>query len=86
MNLEKFSLSDDLNFLDKWQFQKYQLALASILIFASGKNKFDVDILHSNFKIKSSGESIYLSNPDQNLLDSIQAVKLSSRCFIWSKS
>ena len=77
VNLEKFSLSDDLNFLDKWQFPEISIGAGQhILIFASGKNKFDVGILHVNFKIKSSGESIYLSGPEQNLLDSIQAVNL----------
>ena len=77
VNLENFSLSDDLNLLDKWQFPEISIGAGRhVLIFASGKNKFDDGVLHINFKIKSSGESIYLSGPDQNLLDSLQAVNL----------
>ena len=77
VDLENFSLSDDLTILDKWQFPQLSIdAGHHVIIFASGKNKFDDGILHVNFKIKSSGESIYLSSPDQNLLDSIQAVNL----------
>jgi len=77
VDLESFSLSDDLNILDKWQFPQISIDAGHyVLIFASGKTNFDIDILHSNFKLKASGESIYLSNPDRIIIDSLTAVKL----------
>ena len=77
VDLENFSLSDDLSVLDKWQFPQISIDAGHyVLIFASGKTNFDVDILHSNFKLKASGESIYLSNSDRIIIDSLTAVKL----------
>ena len=77
IDLENYSLSDDLNVIDKWKFPKITIDAGHyILIFASGKTKFDVDILHSNFKLKASGEPIYLSNPDRNIIDSLPPINL----------
>lgn len=36
-----------------------------LLIFASGKNILDTTELHTNFKIKQSGEALFLSNSNQ---------------------
>ena len=64
LNLFGCGLSDDENYLNKWVFPNYVLEPDSyLLVFASGKNKDNSEI-HTNFKIKSEGESLFLSTKD----------------------
>ncbi|MGK0391437.1 MAG: hypothetical protein ACI94Y_004202 [Maribacter sp.] len=61
IDLSNYSLSDDIDDLDKWDFPTMQInAYSYLLIFASGKDK-QGDELHSNFKISSDGEDILLA-------------------------
>ncbi len=77
VDLAGFSLSDDVNELNKWIFPQVSIESGQfLLIFASGKNRFDPGNLHTNFKIKSEGESIFLSNPAGLVIDSISAIQL----------
>ena len=48
-----------------------------LLIFASGKDILDINELHTNFKIKSSGEIIVLRSPDGTLIDSFSPIALN---------
>jgi len=77
VNLAGFSLSDDVIILNKWIFPQVSIESGQyLLIFASGKNRFDPGNLHTNFKIKSEGESIFLSNPAGVVIDSISTIQL----------
>jgi len=73
VNLEGYSLSDDPNNLKKWSFGNIEIAPESfLLIFASDKNRnSSANNLHTNFKIKSEGESIIFSSPNGKILDSL---------------
>ena len=65
-NLQGYYLSDDENELDKWAFPYINISPDSfLLIWASDKDTiYSNGEIHTNFKIKSSGEEIYLVNPD----------------------
>ncbi len=77
VNLAGFSLSDDVHELNKWIFPQVSIESGQyLLIFASEKNRFDPGNLHTNFKIKSEGESIFLSNSAGVVIDSISAIQL----------
>ena len=62
IDLSGYSLSDDAENIDKWQFPKVDIPPHSyIVLFASSKNKFEHGELHTNFKINQNGEPIILS-------------------------
>ena len=46
------------------------------MVFASGKDTVNGTELHTNFKISSLGEALYLSNPSGDIIDSIRPVIL----------
>jgi hypothetical protein len=78
INLLDYSLSDEINNFDKWIFPAIDLRPNSyLLIFASDKNKLDPTELHTNFKISSSGEELFLSNNSGVIIDEISSVSLS---------
>ena len=76
INLEGFYLSDDENNLTKWQFPNLSLNPNSyLLIYCSGKDKKSNEI-HTNFKISSNGEVIFLSNKSGELISRLDVPKL----------
>ena len=76
INLEGFYLSDDENNLTKWQFHNLSLNPNSyLLIYCSGKDKRNNEI-HTNFKISSNGETIFLSNKSGELISKLDVPKL----------
>ena len=73
INLEGYFLSDIDTELMKWQFPDTIIAPESyMIIFASGKDR-DVGELHTNFKISSSGEELFLMNADGDIIDQVFA-------------
>lgn len=78
INLQNYCLSDDNNNLSKWTFPEITILSHSyLLVFASDKNKLDTTELHTNFKISSSGEDLYLSNDLGVVIDHTNSVNLS---------
>jgi len=79
INLLNYGLSDDKDDLKKWIFPEITILPHNyILVFASGKNILDKTELHTNFKISSSGEALYLSNNIGTILDQTKSVSLST--------
>lgn len=80
INLKGFGLSDKRNKLSKWRFPDINIHADSYLIIrASGKDKIDKDsITHTNFKISSNGEFLFLTSPDNIILDSIKTVIMTN--------
>jgi len=79
INLLGFSLSDDDADLEKWSFPDLDILPNSfILVFASDKNRLNIDELHTNFKITSGGESLFLSNESGVVIDQSISIELSS--------
>lgn len=77
INLSEYYLSDDLNHLYKWRLPQVSLEPDSFLVFfASGKDRLTFGQYHTNFKIKSEGEDLILSNSSGVMVDKLGVVKL----------
>ena len=78
INLLNYSLSDDNSNLNKWIFPEIVILPHSyLLIFASQKNRLDTSELHTNFKISSNGEELYLLNDLGTIIDQTISVNLT---------
>ena len=78
VNLLGFTLSDNEDELDKWSFPDINLnAKDFLLVFASGKETINQNELHTNFKIKSSGERLILADDLGVIMDQIPSISLS---------
>ena len=66
VDLQGWYLTDDANDLRQWAFPEMMLwPDAYLVVFASGKNRTDpLGTLHTNFKLKGSGEYLGLVHPD----------------------
>ncbi len=70
INLWNYGLSDNVGELGKWIFPSIDLpGHGFLLIFASGKERQDSSELHTNFKISSGGETLYLVNSAGVIID-----------------
>ena len=62
--LSNYYLSDDSLNLKKWKFPEVTIKAKSyLLIFASGKDIYENNEIHTNFKISKKGEVVTLTNP-----------------------
>jgi hypothetical protein len=76
ISLKSWYISDDKDDIKKWKFPDRQIKAGEyFLIFASDKDK-NSKYVHTNFKISSKGETIYLYNQNEELIDEIQIPKL----------
>ena len=79
INLYKYSLTDDADNPAKWLFPNITLSPGEYLVvFASGKDRKG-NILHTNFKIKSSGEYLWLRDSTGQILDKVDSVEIPAR-------
>ncbi len=80
VNLSGYGLSDDPNQPFRWVFPPLELQPNDfLLVFASDKDRRDpTKPLHTNFKIKASGEPLTLTNTNGTLLDSANAGALNT--------
>lgn len=77
ISLSNYYLSDDINKLLKWQFPSITInPQAFLLIYASDNSLEIANALQANFKIKSEGEIIYLTDKDEQIIDRTPAVYL----------
>ncbi len=77
INLSHYSLSDEVEQLNKWIFPNINIpANGTLLFFASGKNNNLNAELHTNFKISSDGEMLFLTNPQGVLINEFPAMAL----------
>ena len=67
ISLKSWYISDDKEDIKKWKFPDRQIKAGEyFLIFASDKDK-NSEYVHTNFKISSEGETIYLTGINNNL-------------------
>lgn len=79
VSLEGFKLSDNTNVLDKWTFPDVVIGANDyLLVFASNKDTIINDELHANFKISQSGEPLFLSNNEGEIVSETQSVYVPS--------
>ncbi len=77
INLNGYGLSDKEDNPYKWVFPNKIIDPGDFLIiFASEKDRYGGE-LHTNFKISSDGEGLYLFHPDDGLLDYVPPTPLS---------
>ena len=78
ISLNGFGLSDQKTLPKRWEFPDVEIAPKSyLLVFASGKDRADADgVLHTNFKINASGENIYLSDANGQLISGMKLEKM----------
>ncbi len=63
--LEGWSLTDDPDLLDKWEFPEASVAAhETLLVFASGRGRSTSSQFHTNFKLAPEGEYLALVRPD----------------------
>ena len=75
INIEDYMLSDDPELANKWLFPSVDIAAKGFLIvFASGKDTVISGEIHTNFKLKQSGEFLYLSTPVGDLISLVNPV------------
>lgn len=78
LQLEGFTLSDDMDNPARWQFPPVYLEPGGhLLVWASGKDRAEPGFqLHTNFSISREGEPILLSSPTGELVDIFPATPL----------
>ena len=69
INLGDYYLSDDVNILDKYNFPSITLAPDDYFIVWADDDEEDQGDNHATFKLSASGEAIYLSDSNFNLVD-----------------
>jgi len=79
INMLNYSLSDDNSDLNKWIFPNIIIpAKTYLIVFASSKNRNNPNELHTNFKISSGGEELYLSNNSNVIIDQSISISLNA--------
>lgn len=79
IDLNGYGISDDSDQFFKWVFPDVEIGPGEyFLVFASGKDTVVGDELHTNFKIASSGEEIFIYAPSGVLLADVEAQSLSA--------
>ncbi len=77
VNLLNWCLTDDPDDLEKWSFPYLLIESGDfILVFASGKDTTTSQNIHTNFKIKSEGEQLILSDSNGIIIDQTEAIEL----------
>jgi CotH kinase protein/Lamin Tail Domain/Chitobiase/beta-hexosaminidase C-terminal domain len=75
--IKDYYLSDDKNNKIKWKFPNVEIQPKSfLLVFLSGKDKFENGEIHTNFKLDSDGEELFLSNNLDFELDRVPEISL----------
>ncbi|MDG1333927.1 MAG: CotH kinase family protein [Crocinitomicaceae bacterium] len=78
INLQNYHLSDGFSNVEKWSFPSVNIAANGYLIvFLSGKDRsYSGSELHTNFRLKSTGEYLILSNSQGSIVDHFLPVDL----------
>ena len=77
--LAGYHLSDDRDDLTRWTFPAIELAADDFLVvFASGKDRHDPlrGAMHTSFGVRSTGEMLFLADPDGRIVDSFHTGRL----------
>lgn len=72
VNLSGYLLSDNFQKLDKYEFPEGTIIAGNDYLIIWADDDEEQDGLHTSFKLSSSsGEAVYLSNPDQAIIDEV---------------
>ena len=77
INLAGMKISDHLDDLERWEFPSVSVSPGEFLVvFCSGKDRTTGPYLHTNFKLKSSGEPVILTASGGQTLDLVNPTPL----------
>ena len=71
INLGDYYLSDNINLLDKYNFPSIALAPGEYFVVWADDDEEDQGDNHATFKLSASGEAVYLSDANLNLVDGV---------------
>ncbi len=71
INLEGYYLSDDGSEQQKWEFPSTASIDPGAYLVVWADNDIDQDGLHASFKLSALSETVFLSDPDGNILDEV---------------
>jgi hypothetical protein len=72
INLSGYGLSDNATKPSRWRFPDITIESGeSIVVYASGLDKTLGDEMHTDFRLASEGESVYLYNASRQVLDAV---------------
>ena len=79
VNLEGWYLSDSSDKLKRWSFPAVRIPAGGYLVvYCSGYDRRqDANHLHTNFKLSSAGENVYLSNADGQTVSAVELPALT---------
>ncbi len=78
IELEGFYLSDGADNLERWQFPSQEIAGNGFLLIFASDNNLEEPVLHTNFKLSSNGEGLYLSDAQGTIVDFIEIPPLDN--------
>ncbi len=79
VNLSDYYLSDDDQEVQKWKLPDLDIkAHGYVVIFASGNDTIMDEEIHGNFQISQSGETLVLSDKNNEIINQIQPIALPS--------
>lgn len=79
VNLNGYYLTDSLYEVKKWTFPDVTIkAHDYLIVYASGKNKCNDNVCHTNFKLKSTGETISLIDNTGNIISRVKCPEISN--------
>jgi len=79
INIGNYGISDNVDNPYKWTFPSTNIAPGDhFTFFASGKDRLGGPFLHTNFKLKSDGEFLVLTDDNNNTLDIVSPVSVST--------
>ncbi len=81
INLDGYHLSDSEFETNRWTFPNIEIGPQEyLIIFASGKNTYDLEkrICHANFKLSSKGEVLTLTDKNGNIINKFTYPELSN--------
>ena len=77
VQLSNYSLTDDKDELDMWNFDSAILGVGEyVIVFASDDDVVIPNEQHANFKISSSGETLYITD-GQKIIDKVKFGKIN---------
>ncbi len=79
INLKNYRLSDSIYEVNKWRFPSVTIKSGEyLIIYASGKNKCEKNICHTNFKLSKDGETVSLIDNTGNIISRVMFKEIAN--------
>ncbi len=86
VNLLDYQVTDDTSKVSFWRFSGYIIQpLEYLIVFASDKDKHDSSGFHTNFRLRNMKESLFILNPNGEIINKIDATCVPTDCSLGRK-